>query len=99
MNLPRFKIGEINPRLGHENAGDAFQVFAYEVLLREFPRLHLFRPSGALFQNALNNTLQTRMVRLADSLNTIRGIEKHQQLKSLFFAQALKSRTKQAQIN
>jgi hypothetical protein len=46
VNLPRFKIGEINPRLGHENAGDAFQVFAYEVLLREFPRLHLFPTGG-----------------------------------------------------
>jgi hypothetical protein len=46
VNLPRFKLGEINPRLAHENVGDAFQAFVFEVLLREFPQLHLFATGG-----------------------------------------------------
>ena len=46
MNLPRFELGEINSRLGHERVGDAFQAFGHEVLLREYPELHLFPTGG-----------------------------------------------------
>ncbi len=46
MNLPRFEFAEINPRLGHERVGDAFQVFVHEVLRGEFPQLHLFPTGG-----------------------------------------------------
>ena len=46
MNLPRFAFAEINPRLGHERVGDAFQVFVHEVLRGEFTQLHLFPTGG-----------------------------------------------------
>lgn len=46
MNLPRFKIAEINPRLGHERIGDAFQTFVHDVLRRDYPHLHLFPAGG-----------------------------------------------------
>ena len=46
MNLPRFQFAEINPRLGYERVGDAFQAFAHEILRREFPQLHLFPTGG-----------------------------------------------------
>ena len=46
MNLPRSELAEINPRLNHKCVGDAFQAFAYETFLREYPQLHLFPTGG-----------------------------------------------------
>jgi hypothetical protein len=46
VNLPRFNLGEINPRLDHKSIGDAFQSFVHEVLLRDYPQLHLFPTGG-----------------------------------------------------
>jgi hypothetical protein len=46
MNLPRFELAEVNPRLGHEQVGNAFQAFGYDVLLCEYPQLHLFPTRG-----------------------------------------------------
>lgn len=46
MNLPRFELANVNPRLGHQRVGDAFQAFGHEVLLREYPELHLFPTGG-----------------------------------------------------
>jgi peptidyl-tRNA hydrolase len=45
MDIPRFDIANINPRLALSGIGDAFQEFVHQVLLPEFPQLHRF-PSG-----------------------------------------------------
>lgn len=46
MEIPRFVMPNVNPRLATEGIGDAFQGFVHEVLLPEHPELHRFPGGG-----------------------------------------------------
>ncbi len=46
MDIPRFCMEEINPRLCQQDLGGAFQAFVHEVLLPDYPDLHLFPSMG-----------------------------------------------------
>ncbi len=46
MTIPRFRRHNLNPRLVEEDIGDAFQAFAYEILLHEYPDLRFFPGKG-----------------------------------------------------
>jgi hypothetical protein len=46
MDIPRFCKEELNPRLCQQDLGDAFQTFVHEVLLHDYPDLHLFPSMG-----------------------------------------------------
>jgi hypothetical protein len=46
MDVPRFRLENLNSRLGFTDPGDAFQQFVHDVLLRSYPELHLFPTGG-----------------------------------------------------
>ena len=46
MDIPRFAIDHVNPRLADGDIGDAFQRFVYEVLREDHSDLHLFNAGG-----------------------------------------------------
>ncbi len=46
MDIPRFCKEELNPRLCQQDLGGAFQAFVHEVLLPDYPDLHLFPSMG-----------------------------------------------------
>ncbi|MFC1927680.1 hypothetical protein ACFLW7_03795, partial [Chloroflexota bacterium] len=46
MDIPRFCRENINTELLGDDLGDAFQVFVHELLLPEYPALHLFPGAG-----------------------------------------------------
>ncbi len=62
MDIPRFERTKINPRLGYADPGDAFQVFAHDVIQRDFPGLIRFRTSGKDGAIDLSQTGDTRTV-------------------------------------
>lgn len=46
LESPRFRLESLNPRLAVGDEGDAFQRFAAEILVSEFPGLHAFPGRG-----------------------------------------------------
>jgi hypothetical protein len=46
MDIPRFCKEELNPRLCQQDLGGTFQTFVHEVLLHDYPDLHLFPSMG-----------------------------------------------------
>lgn len=46
LNVPRFYVEYLNPRLSEGDIGDSFQRFVYELLLFDYPNLHFFPARG-----------------------------------------------------
>lgn len=62
MDIPRFELGRINPRLIERDIGDAFQRFAHEALLSEYPELHAFPTGGKDGGIDATSSQETRVV-------------------------------------
>ncbi|MCD4765022.1 MAG: hypothetical protein K8R34_00785, partial [Methanosarcinales archaeon] len=59
MDIPRFSEGQVHPELLHQDLGDAFQRFIHELLLSDYPDLHLFPSKGKDGAIDLSQTLET----------------------------------------
>jgi hypothetical protein len=46
VEIPRFLVGAVDPRIAGPEPGEAFQVFSGEVLRDRDPRLHMYRTRG-----------------------------------------------------
>ena len=57
MDIPRFTVEQLNPRLAGGGIGDAFQRFVHELLQSSYPALHLFPTEGKDGAIDLSSTL------------------------------------------
>jgi len=58
MDIPRFSKEQLHPKLLHQDLGDAFQKFIHELLLSDYPDLHLFPSKGKDGAIDLSQTLE-----------------------------------------